>query len=133
MIASSPNAPRSCRARAETHPLPLRITKPPSGERRTFNMRHLKDKLCLLLPTHRSWQRSRHKKGVPTFWGINVLYMLLLLLSVSSELRAQSFSNPVDCTYANSTCTDCADVCTASQLYTLLPSTCHPSAVVSLL
>lgn len=129
--ASSPNALR-CELRAQTHPpSAFRMMKPPDGERRTPNMCRCTHAKYKPFSTQRSWQRTRHKIKLPEIWETVPFVLLLLLLSVSSVSQAQSFSNPVDCTYANSTCTDCVHVCTASQLYNLFPSSCDPTSMVS--
>ena len=63
---------------------------------------------------------------------LNVTIVLLLLcLNSIQAVEGIAFSSPVECTYASSTCTNCADVCTSNQFYYLIPSECHPLSVVS--
>ena len=47
------------------------------------------------------------------------------------SIEAVSFSSPVDCTHATSTCSSCVDVCVSNQYYPLLPSQCDPLSMVS--
>ena len=62
----------------------------------------------------------------------HVLLLLVLLMSVClHSIEAVSFSSPVDCTHATSTCSSCVDVCVSNQYYPLLPSQCDPLSMVS--
>lgn len=77
-------------------------------------------------------KRTRHRLRMrPTaVWKALVLVQVVLWLSCPTPVFG-AFSRPIDCTYASSNCSDCADLCTVSQFYELLPSACHPAAEVN--
>lgn len=66
-----------------------------------------------------------------------LFYVVLLSTCSVSCTNAQStslsFRENIDCTYASSTCTTCANVCVHRQFHPLFPSRCHPSFSVSCL
>ena len=57
----------------------------------------------------------------------SILLSLLLVLLLLSHAQNLSTCDNVDCVYANSTCSSCADLCLSNEFYPLFPSRCHPS------
>ena len=60
------------------------------------------------------------------------VYLLFCVVLLSSNAQSLSTRDNIDCTYSNSTCSSCADLClTNDEFYPLFPSRCHPSYTVS--
>jgi hypothetical protein len=60
------------------------------------------------------------------------VYVLFCVVLLSSNAQSLSTRDNVDCTYANSTCSSCSDLCLENyKFYPLFPSRCHPSYMVS--
>lgn len=82
--------------------------------------------------SHASHYSIKLKRTTSKLDLLNVFTVLFLLcLNLIQTVEGIAFSSPVECTYANSSCTNCADVCTSNQFYYLIPSECHPLSVVS--
>lgn len=62
------------------------------------------------------------------------VFLFICVVPLSSHCtNAQSLSarENIDCTYANSTCTTCGNLCLQDQFHPLFPSRCHPLYTVS--
>lgn len=61
---------------------------------------------------------------------VTPLKLVLVLGTLLTVLQLALATGQISCSYANSTCSNCEDVCSSGRLFSLLPSHCHVASEV---